>query len=155
MHQAAHHAVVTSGQRTIHAETLLALWRPYACVGYLGGLGCPSYYRRTAHIAQSVEHILGKDEVTGSIPVVCSEIRSNTHRQMKSTGATLAPVLFIAGRPVVAASMDLRCPGPRICGLRPRPRPMVRSLYSVVCGLLLCEPALCTLYSDSLLRPAQ
>ncbi len=25
---------------------------------------------RNAHVAQSVEHILGKDEVTGSIPVV-------------------------------------------------------------------------------------
>ena len=28
---------------------------------------------RVAHIAQSVEHILGKDEVTGSIPVVGSK----------------------------------------------------------------------------------
>ena len=27
---------------------------------------------QVAHIAQSVEHILGKDEVTGSIPVVSS-----------------------------------------------------------------------------------
>ncbi len=27
-----------------------------------------------AHVAQSVEHILGKDEVTGSIPVVGSEL---------------------------------------------------------------------------------
>ncbi len=26
-----------------------------------------------AHVAQSVEHILGKDEVTGSIPVVGSK----------------------------------------------------------------------------------
>ena len=27
---------------------------------------------RSAHVAQSVEHILGKDEVTGSIPVMSS-----------------------------------------------------------------------------------
>ena len=32
-------------------------------------LFCPSF---SAHIAQSVEHVLGKDEVTGSIPVVGS-----------------------------------------------------------------------------------
>ena len=29
-----------------------------------------------AHIAQSVEHILGKDEVTGSIPVVCLQLNA-------------------------------------------------------------------------------
>jgi hypothetical protein len=28
--------------------------------------------RPKAHVAQSVEHVLGKDEVTGSIPVVSS-----------------------------------------------------------------------------------
>jgi hypothetical protein len=28
--------------------------------------------RGSAHVAQSVEHVLGKDEVTGSIPVVSS-----------------------------------------------------------------------------------
>ncbi len=28
-----------------------------------------------AHVAQSVEHILGKDEVTGSIPVVGSQFK--------------------------------------------------------------------------------
>ena len=28
-----------------------------------------------AHVAQSVEHVLGKDEVTGSIPVVGSRFR--------------------------------------------------------------------------------
>ena len=27
---------------------------------------------KVAHVAQSVEHVLGKDEVTGSIPVVGS-----------------------------------------------------------------------------------
>jgi hypothetical protein len=27
-----------------------------------------------AHVAQSVEHVLGKDEVTGSIPVVGSSL---------------------------------------------------------------------------------
>ena len=31
-----------------------------------------------AHIAQSVEHFLGKEEVTGSIPVVGSEIVSQS-----------------------------------------------------------------------------
>ncbi len=29
---------------------------------------------RFAHVAQLVEHVLGKDEVTGSIPVMGSEI---------------------------------------------------------------------------------
>ena len=28
------------------------------------------YLMKNAHVAQSVEHVLGKDEVTGSIPVV-------------------------------------------------------------------------------------
>jgi hypothetical protein len=31
--------------------------------------------RFKAHVAQSVEHILGKDEVTGSSPVMSSRIR--------------------------------------------------------------------------------
>ena len=30
-----------------------------------------------AHVAQSAEHILGKDEVTGSIPVMGSVVESN------------------------------------------------------------------------------
>jgi hypothetical protein len=35
----------------------------------------------TAHVAQSVEHFLGKEEVMGSIPVVGSLfIRSGEHR---------------------------------------------------------------------------
>ncbi len=34
------------------------------------GSRCPTQHR--AHVAQSVEHVLGKDEVTGSIPVVGS-----------------------------------------------------------------------------------
>ena len=29
-------------------------------------------FSKVAHVAQSVEHVLGKDEVTGSIPVVGS-----------------------------------------------------------------------------------
>ena len=39
-----------------------------------GGTGCVSVLPRflIAHVAQTVEHILGKDEVTGSIPVVGS-----------------------------------------------------------------------------------
>ena len=32
-----------------------------------------SFFYFVAHVAQSVEHILGKDEVTGSIPVVSSK----------------------------------------------------------------------------------
>jgi len=31
---------------------------------------------RSAHVAQLVEHVLGKDEVTGSIPVVGSTDRA-------------------------------------------------------------------------------
>ena len=34
-----------------------------------------------AHVAQSVEHVLGKDEVTGSIPVVGSSCRKNLRRR--------------------------------------------------------------------------
>ncbi len=33
-------------------------------------------WRRTAHVAQLVEHVLGKDEVTGSIPVMGSRAAS-------------------------------------------------------------------------------
>ena len=33
-----------------------------------------------AHIAQSVEHFLGKEEVTGSIPVVGSKGSASLHR---------------------------------------------------------------------------
>ena len=33
-----------------------------------------SVVRRYAHVAQLVEHVLGKDEVTGSIPVVGSSL---------------------------------------------------------------------------------
>jgi hypothetical protein len=36
------------------------------------GLGSGTPIAVLAHVAQSVEHILGKDEVTGSIPVVGS-----------------------------------------------------------------------------------
>ena len=41
----------------------------------LSGTLCTDFvvsHLQVAHIAQSVEHILGKDEVTGSIPVVSS-----------------------------------------------------------------------------------
>ena len=38
-----------------------------------------------AHIAQSVEHILGKDEVTGSIPVVCLRL-SHEYRAARPIG---------------------------------------------------------------------
>ena len=33
-----------------------------------------------AYVAQSVEHVLGKDEVTGSIPVVSSRMMQATRR---------------------------------------------------------------------------
>jgi hypothetical protein len=33
-------------------------------------------WRRAAHVAQLVEHVLGKDEVTGSIPVMGSRTGS-------------------------------------------------------------------------------
>lgn len=33
---------------------------------------CPDEFRAKAHVAQLVEHVLGKDEVTGSSPVVGS-----------------------------------------------------------------------------------
>ena len=33
--------------------------------------------QRQAHVAQSAEHVLGKDEVTGSIPVVGSSEERN------------------------------------------------------------------------------
>ena len=33
---------------------------------------------QVAHVAQSVEHVLGKDEVTGSIPVVGSILKNET-----------------------------------------------------------------------------
>ena|GEM_PF-3132044 len=39
-------------------------------------LQAKSLIYKVAHIAQSVEHILGKDEVTGSIPVVSSTRKS-------------------------------------------------------------------------------
>ena len=34
--------------------------------------------QQVAHVAQSVEHVLGKDEVTGSIPVVGSIYKNET-----------------------------------------------------------------------------
>jgi hypothetical protein len=38
-------------------------------------------WRRTAHVAQLVEHVLGKDEVTGSIPVMGSRNELGTGRR--------------------------------------------------------------------------
>ena len=37
----------------------------------------------TAHVAQSVEHVLGKDEVTGSIPVVGSITNTNVLNEVR------------------------------------------------------------------------
>jgi hypothetical protein len=36
---------------------------------------------KPAHVAQLVEHVLGKDEVTGSIPVMGSSLSSGQGRQ--------------------------------------------------------------------------
>jgi hypothetical protein len=52
-----------------------------------------------AHVAQSVEHVLGKDEVTGSIPVVGSSCRKAVgDRQMvggkKMVGRRYGPARF-------------------------------------------------------------
>jgi hypothetical protein len=38
---------------------------------------------KPAHVAQLVEHVLGKDEVTGSIPVMGSSLSSRQGRQVK------------------------------------------------------------------------
>src|ERR1041384_6552128 len=43
---------------------------PESPSGLEGSLDEAAVRRGSAHVAQSVEHILGKDEVTGSIPVV-------------------------------------------------------------------------------------
>ena len=56
--------------------------------------GC-SRRTQVAHIAQSVEHILGKDEVTGSIPVVSSHRNPRNH-----------PVVAgVSGLPSIAAAL--------------------------------------------------
>ena len=47
-----------------------------------------SNLRSSARIAQSVEHILGKDEVTGSIPVVSSSPRPR-HRSADGGGVVV------------------------------------------------------------------
>jgi hypothetical protein len=39
-----------------------------------------NWFVEQAHVAQSVEHVLGKDEVTGSIPVVGSRIQGGAGR---------------------------------------------------------------------------
>ena len=49
------------------------------------------HFAEFAHVAQSVEHVLGKDEVTGSIPVMGSsrarrKIRNTQTKQTKHYG---------------------------------------------------------------------
>ena len=46
---------------------------------YKNGLSGLSGFK--AHVAQSAEHILGKDEVTGSIPVMGSILKTNEYMQ--------------------------------------------------------------------------
>jgi len=50
-----------------------------------------------ARIAQSVEHILGKDEVTGSIPVACLGCRGGMGdvRHERAPGDQLGALFFI------------------------------------------------------------
>ena len=45
-----------------------------------------------AHVAQSVEHVLGKDEVTGSIPVVGSRIQGGAGGCDEEVGDSAAGV---------------------------------------------------------------
>ena len=40
---------------------------------------------RPAHVAQLVEHVLGKDEVTGSIPVMGSSVSSAGRKKLEKT----------------------------------------------------------------------
>jgi hypothetical protein len=59
---------------------LLNLWRkarPVAAWVAAEALG----WRRAAHVAQLAEHVLGKDEVTGSIPVMGSRARGRTEEK--------------------------------------------------------------------------
>ncbi len=41
---------------------------------------------RVAHVAQLAEHVLGKDEVIGSIPIMGSRLRTGPHCQPWLTG---------------------------------------------------------------------
>ena len=47
----------------------------------------PAPFNELAHVAQAVEHFLGKEEVTGSTPVMSSMLRvvheANHHRQIQ------------------------------------------------------------------------
>ena len=64
----------------IAALGLLSLWwkaKPVCCSGCREGAGLA----KAAHVAQLVEHVLGKDEVTGSIPVMGSSLSSRQGRQ--------------------------------------------------------------------------
>ena len=42
-------------------------------------------FATNAHVAQLVEHVLGKDEVTGSIPVMGSTCRTGACQNLKQT----------------------------------------------------------------------
>ena len=50
------------------------LWGPASeCAWRVWG---PRHPRKKADVAQLAEHVLGKDEVTGSIPVIGSRVRT-------------------------------------------------------------------------------
>ena len=53
-------------------SNLFSIYEPDTLFRLSGTLCTEVPHVQVAHIAQSVEHILGKDEVTGSIPVVSS-----------------------------------------------------------------------------------
>ena len=63
---------------------LLNLWqraKPVCRSARRGGAGLAK--KEQAHVAQLVEHVLGKDEVTGSIPVMGSEKRTRDRQWRK------------------------------------------------------------------------
>ena len=47
----------------------------------MGSIPITRYVLENAHIAQSVEHFLGKEEVTGSIPVVGFDLKSKNRME--------------------------------------------------------------------------
>jgi hypothetical protein len=59
----------------VQIANLMRLWDFYS-LWQKAKPGRPAPAGRTAHVAQLVEHVLGKDEVTGSIPVMGSRMGS-------------------------------------------------------------------------------
>jgi hypothetical protein len=59
-----------------------ALCAQRLCAWARSGWDCEGV--REAHVAQLVEHVLGKDEVSGSIPLVGSSLRDERREQAKA-----------------------------------------------------------------------